>query len=78
VLANVLDEIRASGIAFESGESNPDVSCVAAPVRDHSGNVVAALSISVPDMRWNQRPAEEWAALAADGADRFSSELGYA
>ena len=77
VLANVLDEIRVSGLAFESGESNPDVSCVAAPVRYHSGSVVAGLSISVPDMRWNQRPGEEWAALAADGAARFSSELGY-
>ncbi|MFF2318365.1 IclR family transcriptional regulator [Arthrobacter sp. NPDC058097] len=77
VLANVLDEIRASGLAFESGESNPDVSCVAAPVRDHTGAVVAALSISVPDMRWNQRPVEEWSALAADGAARFSAELGY-
>lgn len=77
VLANVLDDIRASGLAFESGESNPDVSCVAAPVRDHSGAVVAAMSISVPDMRWNQRPVEEWAELAAEGAARFSTELGY-
>lgn len=77
VLANALDDIRASGLAFESGESSPDVSCVAAPVRDHSGGVVAALSISVPDMRWNQRPIEDWAALAADGAARFSAELGY-
>jgi DNA-binding IclR family transcriptional regulator len=77
VLANVLDEIRASGLAFESGESNPDVSCVAAPVRDHSGEVVAAMSISVPDMRWNQRSLEEWSALAAEGAARFSIELGY-
>lgn len=76
-LANQLDEIRASGIAFESGESNPDVTCVAAPVRDHTGTVVAALSISVPDMRWGQRPPAEWAALAAEGAASLSSELGY-
>jgi len=77
VLGNQLDEIRASGLAFESGESTPDVSCVAAPVRDHTGVVVAAMSISVPDMRWKQRTPEEWGALAADGAARFSSELGY-
>ncbi|ASN53649.1 MULTISPECIES: IclR family transcriptional regulator [Sinomonas] len=77
VLANQLDEIRASGIGFESGESTADVSCVAAPVRDHTGSVVAALSISVPDMRWNLRSPEEWAGLAVDGAARFSSELGY-
>jgi IclR family KDG regulon transcriptional repressor len=77
VLANQLDQIRATGVAFEAGESNPDVSCVAAPIRDHSGTVVAALSISVPDMRWNQRSAEEWAAFASEGAARFSTELGF-
>jgi IclR family KDG regulon transcriptional repressor len=78
VLANQLDQIRAAGVAFESGESNPDVSCVAAPIRDHSGTVVAALSISVPDMRWNQRSAEEWAAFASGGAAMLSAELGFA
>ena len=77
VLANQLDQIRASGIAFEAGESNPDVSCVAAPVRDHTGSVIAALSISVPDMRWNLRTHDEWAQLASAGAARFSSELGF-
>ncbi|MCU1520126.1 MAG: Transcriptional regulator, IclR family [Arthrobacter sp.] len=77
VLANQLDQIRAAGVAFEAGESNPDVSCVAAPVRDHSGTVVAALSISVPDMRWNQRSPEEWAALASEGASGLSAELGF-
>jgi DNA-binding IclR family transcriptional regulator len=77
VLANQLDQIRATDVAFEAGESNPDVSCVAAPIRDHSGTVVAALSISVPDMRWNQRSAGEWAAFASEGAARFSAELGF-
>jgi IclR family KDG regulon transcriptional repressor len=76
-LANQLDEIRATGVAFEAGESNPDVSCVGAPIRDHSGAVVAALSISVPDMRWNQRSPEEWAAFACEGAARLSAELGF-
>jgi DNA-binding IclR family transcriptional regulator len=77
VLANQLDQIRASGVAFEAGESNPDVSCVAAPIRDHTGAVVAALSISVPDMRWNQRSPAEWAAFASEGAEQLSAELGY-
>ena len=77
VLANQLDQIRATDVAFEAGESNPDVSCVAAPIRDHSGTVVAALSISVPDMRWNHRSPAEWAAFASDGAALFSAELGF-
>lgn len=71
-------EIRRTGIAFESGESNLDVSCVAAPVRDHSGAVRAAISISVPDMRWYQRSEQEWADLALAGAHQLGLELGAA
>ncbi|RKO19975.1 IclR family transcriptional regulator [Pseudarthrobacter phenanthrenivorans] len=71
-------EIQQTGVAFESGESNLDVSCVAAPVRDHAGVVRAAISISVPDMRWYQRSEQEWAELALDGARQLGSELGAA
>lgn len=68
--------IRDTGVAFEAGESTPDVSCAAAPVRDYRGEVIASLSISVPDMRWHQRPREEWAELALAGARQLSNELG--
>jgi DNA-binding IclR family transcriptional regulator len=68
--------IRETGVAFEAGESTPDVSCAAAPVRDYRGEVIASLSISVPDMRWHQRPREEWAELALAGARQLTSELG--
>lgn len=78
VLANQLDEVKASGFAIEDGESSPDVACVAAPVRDHTGAVVAALSISVPDMRWAKRPEAEWTGLAIAGARHLSEELGFA
>lgn len=75
-LLGQLEEIRRTGLAFEAGESTPGVSCVAAPVRDHLGTVVASLSVSVPDMRWEQRPAGEWAKIAAEGARRLSELLG--
>jgi IclR family KDG regulon transcriptional repressor len=71
-----MQAIRETGVAFEAGESTLDVSCAAAPVRDHQGEVVASLSISVPDMRWDQRPREEWADLVLMGARQFSKELG--
>jgi IclR family transcriptional regulator, KDG regulon repressor len=69
--------IRERGVAVEQRESNPDVSCVAAPVRDSAGRVVAALSISVPTIRWNDERREELAELAAKGADELSTRLGY-
>ncbi|RVU23043.1 IclR family transcriptional regulator [Streptomyces antnestii] len=71
-----LAEIRRSGLAFEAGESTPDVSCAAAPVRDHRGAVVASVSVSVPDIRWGQRAPGEWADVARRGAQRLSSVLG--
>ncbi|UGQ10853.1 IclR family transcriptional regulator [Yinghuangia sp. ASG 101] len=68
---------RERGTASEDRESNADVSCVAAPVRDHAGDVVAALSISVPTLRWNDERREELRRLAASGAEELSARLGY-
>ncbi|MEU4348050.1 IclR family transcriptional regulator [Streptomyces sp. NPDC023838] len=76
-LHTALAEIRARGTAFEHRESNPDVSCVAAPVRDSAGRVVAALSISVPMIRWSEAREAELAELALKGAGDLSVRLGH-
>ncbi|MEV1019030.1 IclR family transcriptional regulator [Streptomyces sp. NPDC050264] len=69
--------IRQRGIAVESRESNTDVSCVAAPVRDRANRVVAALSISVPMIRWSDAREGELAQLAVKGAADLSERLGH-
>jgi IclR family transcriptional regulator, KDG regulon repressor len=69
--------IKANGVASEQRESNPDVSCVAAPVRDRAGRVVAALSISVPMVRWSQERQDELTDLAVTGAGQLSERLGH-
>jgi DNA-binding IclR family transcriptional regulator len=76
-LREALAEIRQRGIAVESRESNPDVSCVAAPVRDRTGQVVAALSISVPMIRWSEERRTELEQLAVKGAADLSERLGH-
>ncbi|MER5945223.1 IclR family transcriptional regulator [Streptomyces sp. NPDC001904] len=76
-LREALHAIRGRGVAVESRESNPDVSCVAAPVRDRTGRVVAALSISVPMIRWTDAREAELAQLAAKGAADLSERLGH-
>ncbi|WP_329285243.1 IclR family transcriptional regulator [Streptomyces sp. NBC_00691] len=76
-LRAALAEIRILGVAGEQQESNPDVSCVAAPVRDRSGRVVAALSVSVPVHRWSEDRENELTALAVQGAGRLAERLGY-
>ncbi|NEB79556.1 IclR family transcriptional regulator [Streptomyces sp. SID14478] len=77
VLRTHLADIRARGVAVESRESNPDVSCVAAPVRDRTNRVVAALSISVPMIRWSDDREAELAQLAVKGAADLSERLGH-
>ncbi|KOG35593.1 MULTISPECIES: IclR family transcriptional regulator [Streptomyces] len=77
ILRAALAEIRVLGVALEQQESNPDVSCVAAPVRDRSGAVVAALSISVPVHRWTEDRENELTALAVEGAAELSARLGH-
>ncbi|MBB4935253.1 DNA-binding IclR family transcriptional regulator [Lipingzhangella halophila] len=75
----LLDElagIRASGVAVEICESNPDVCCVAAPVRDRTGATVAAISVSVPLHRWSEQLRSDLQALVADGAARLTASLG--
>lgn len=76
-LRSRLAAIRERGIAIEQRESNPDVSCIAAPVRDSAGQVVAALSISVPMIRWSDERRAELEELAAKGAADLSERLGH-
>jgi DNA-binding IclR family transcriptional regulator len=76
-LARMLAEVRARGLASEYCESNPDVACVAAPVRDHTGAMVAAMSISVPTVRWTTELQERWGRLVMEGAAELSTQLGH-
>ncbi|GAA1654890.1 IclR family transcriptional regulator [Fodinicola feengrottensis] len=70
--------IREAELATEFCESNEAVACVAAPVRDHQGETVAAMSISVPITRWNAARSTELAAIVRDGARQLSGRLGFA
>ncbi|WP_137991767.1 IclR family transcriptional regulator [Streptomyces vilmorinianum] len=76
-LREALAAIRERGIATEHQESNPDVSCVAAPVYGSAGRVVAALSVSVPVIRWSEERESELTELAAKGAADLSVRLGH-
>lgn len=76
-LAHECSLIRERGYSLEQCESNVDVCCAAAPVRDSTGAAVAAISVSVPENRWVTRPSEEWAELVLKSAEAYSRALGY-
>lgn len=76
-LKSELADIRAQGLSYDEAESSEDVHCVAAGVRDHTGQMVASLSISVPTTRWDDARRQALTELADDGAARLSTSLGY-
>lgn len=78
VLRRELDKITANGgVAREYCESNEAVACVAAPVRDQSGAVAAAMSIAVPILRWDDDVEVGLAEFVRNGAAELSERLGY-
>jgi DNA-binding IclR family transcriptional regulator len=57
VLAEELERVRERGYAYDNEEITIGLCCVAAPIYDSSGTVVAAISLSVPAYRFC--PGEE-------------------
>lgn len=71
-----LERVRARGVAEDRGENEPGARCVAAPVFDHTGAVVAALSVSAPASRLDDARAAEIARAARDAACEITRRLG--
>jgi DNA-binding IclR family transcriptional regulator len=70
-----LAEVRRRGWAQSAAEREPGVASVSAPVRDASGSVVAAISVSGPIDRMGRRPGERWAADLLAAADALTRRL---
>ncbi|HEY8487214.1 MAG TPA: IclR family transcriptional regulator, partial [Limnochordales bacterium] len=71
-----LQRVREQGFAYDHEEVMPDLCCVAAPIRDHSGAVVAAMSLSVPAYRFRQH-RDEYRRAILDAARQVSENLGF-
>lgn len=72
-LEKELDKVRRHGIAYDDEEAEIGLKCVAAPIHDEEGHVVAALSVSAP----SDRHDPEWVAKVKQTADAVSRALGY-
>jgi DNA-binding IclR family transcriptional regulator len=77
-LLKALSEVRSRGYAVELEELAFSRACVAAPIRDRTGSVVAAISVSGPLSALNLGTREqELATSVIEAADRISTALGY-
>ncbi|MCV7228619.1 IclR family transcriptional regulator [Mycolicibacterium komossense] len=70
-----LAEVRRRGWAQSAAEREPGVASVSAPVRDRSGAVIAAVSVSGPIDRMGRRPGARWAADLLAAADALTRRL---
>lgn len=75
-LAEQIVEIRQRGYAIDDEEIEQGLRCVAAPIRDHSGAVVAAVSISGPTTRVTEAGLGELSKAVEACALTISEELG--
>ncbi|MEV6716269.1 IclR family transcriptional regulator [Lentzea sp. NPDC051208] len=78
VMAAELEQVRARGYASEVEELAFGRACIAAPIRDNLGAVVAAISMSGPLSALDPRaPHEDLALLIIEAADEISVALGH-
>jgi DNA-binding IclR family transcriptional regulator len=75
-LLSELRGVRERGYAYDLEEYLPDLCCVAAPIRDHTGEVIAALSFSVPKYRFLEMK-QAYRNVIVEAAKEISEALGY-
>jgi len=73
LLERDLERTQRQGWATDNEEAEIGVRCVAAAVRDDSGQLIAALSISTPA----DRMKPQWGPLVKEAAERISRAVGH-
>jgi len=72
-----IKKVKEQGFAIDNEESEKDVQCIAAPIRDHSMHVIAAFSISGPSYRFNVKKQINLQNDIIKYGEEISKSLGY-
>jgi DNA-binding IclR family transcriptional regulator len=76
VLLREIAEIRRSGLAFDDGEFNAEVRCVAVPVKNFTGQITGAVGISGPIWRLSNQALQARAKIVQAAANQLSAGFG--
>ncbi len=76
-LEKELGKVREQGFALDREEHEKDVCCVAAPIRNYQGEVIAALSISSPAFRIDKNAQNNLKKALIQTSREISMRLGY-
>lgn len=78
LLERELQRVRNFGYALDLGERDEGVNCIAAPLKNYEGRVVAAISISGPSMRMTTAYINnELVPVVREVAGQISQKLGW-
>lgn len=77
ILKEELEQTLINGYAISHGERTPGVWSISSPIFDSTKLIIAALSLSIPEVRINNDIVEEYKNLVCRAADRISANLGY-
>ncbi len=77
VLKEELKDVKVKGYAVDEQENELGIRCVGAPIFNHEGDVVAAVSISGPTLRVTKKRIKDLGEAVKQYAMRISRELGY-
>ena len=72
-LEKELEKVRQYDLAYDNEEAEIGLRCVASPIRNEEGSIVAGLSISAPTDRHNP----DWGSQLKKAAENISRALGY-
>jgi IclR family acetate operon transcriptional repressor len=76
-LVGELEQIRRQGFAIDEEENEIGARCIGAPIFDHRGTCVGAISVSGPVSRLTSERAGSIATRVIDAAAAISMRLGY-
>lgn len=72
-----LNKIKNLGYAIDNEECDQGAKCIAAPIYDYTGKIIAGISITAPSFRLRQDSIDIIIPVITDTARRISASLGY-
>lgn len=76
-LKKILKQVLVQGYAIDDQEFSEGICCIAAPIRNHTGEVIAAVSVSGPSIRMNHDKLAQLRDPILRSAQEISKKLGY-